>query len=139
MLLVGLVLLEAIPFLSLGVNPGSTTAQRLLQSGGVWGAMLLGFLFGLTLCQPTAALFFGSVLPLSLQAGGAGIWWGVSLFGVGTALPVVAVALLLVLGTGKVSAALRLMPRIQRIVQSITGWGFLLLGAYWLWSRVLLA
>lgn len=139
MMLAGLVILDTIPFPTLGAKPGSSTARSLLHSGGTWGALLLGFLFALALCPPTAALFFGSVLPLSLQAGGAGIWWGITLFGVGTALPVIAIALLLILSTEKAAAVLKHLPRIQQTINTITGWGFLLLGGYWLCSRILLA
>lgn len=133
----GPVLPDTISFPTLGTKPGNSTAQRLLRSGGIWGALLPGFLFALALCPPTAALFFGSVLPLSREAGGVG--WGISLFGVGTALPVVTIALLLILSSEKADAILKRLPRIQHALNTITGWGFLLLGGYWLWSRVLLA
>lgn len=109
-----------------------------MAKGGIWGAFALGFLFALALCPPSAALFFGTAVPLSIQAGSTGSLLGISLFGIGTALPVVAFALLLTFSAEKAAAAVRHMPKIQQIMNLVTGWFFLLLGGYWLFSRILL-
>lgn len=138
MMVAGLVILGFIPFFSLGKKPGEATAQSLMARGGVWGAFALGFLFALALCPPSAALFFGTAVPLSIQAGSTGSILGISLFGIGTALPVVAFALLLTFSAEKTTAAMRHMPKIQQIMKLVTGWSFLLLGGYWLFSRILL-
>lgn len=138
MMMAGLVILGFIPFFFLGKKPGEATAQSLMAKGGVWGAFALGFLFALALCPPSAALFFGTAVPLSLQAGSSGSLLGISLFGIGTALPVVTFALLLAFSAEKTAAAVRRLPEIQRIMKLVTGWFFLLLGGYWLFSRILL-
>ena len=138
MMVAGLILLGFIPFFSLGKKPGEATAQSLMAKGGIWGAFALGFLFALALCPPSAALFFGTAVPLSIQAGSTGSLLGISLFGIGTALPVVAFALLLTFSAEKAAAAVRHMPKIQQIMKLVTGWFFLLLGVYWLFSRILL-
>ena len=138
MMVAGLILLGFIPFFSLGKKPGEATAQSLMAKGGIWGAFALGFLFALALCPPSAALFFGTAVPLSIQAGSTGSLLGISLFGIGTALPVAAFALLLTFSAEKAAAAVRHMPKIQQIMKLVTGWFFLLLGGYWLFSRILL-
>ncbi len=138
MMMAGGVILGFIPFFSLGKKPGEATAQSLMTKGGVWGAFALGFLFALVLCPPSAALFFGTVVPLSIQAGSAGPLLGISLFGIGTALPVVVFALLLTYSAEKAAATVRHLPEIQQIMKLVTGWFFLLLGGYWLFSRILL-
>lgn len=137
MVIMGLVILGFIPFFSMGKKPGDETARRLIDSSGVWGSFILGFLFALALCPPSAALFFGAAIPLSMQAGSEGAWLGVSLFGVGSALPVVLFALLLVFSAEKAAWTMRHMPRIQQVMKWVTGWFFLLLGAYWICSKVL--
>lgn len=138
MMVAGLVILGYMPFFSLGEKPGDSTAQSLMSKGGVWGAFALGFLFALALCPPSAALFFGTAVPLSMQAGSSGSLLGISLFGIGTALPVVAFALLLTFSAEKPAAAVHYMPKVQQIMKLATGWFFLLLGGYWLFSRILL-
>lgn len=138
MMVTGLVILGFVPFFSLGKKPGESTAQCLMAKGGVGGAFALGFLFALALCPFSAALFFGTVVPLSMQVGSGGSWLGISLFGIGTALPVVAFALLLTFSAEKASSVVRRMPEIQQIMKLVTGWFFLLLGGYWLFKQILL-
>lgn len=138
MMVAGLVILGFVPFFTLGKKPGDGTARHLVERGGLAGAFALGFLFALALCPPSAALFFGTALPLSMQAGSEGAWLGVSLFGLGTALPVVLFALLLVFSAERAAGFIRHMPRIQSVMKVVTGWFFLLLGGYWLFSKILL-
>lgn len=138
MMVAGLVILGYTPFFTLGKKPGEHTARKLIEGGGIWGAFALGFLLALALCPPSAALFFGTAIPLSLKAGSGGSWLGISLFGIGTALPVVIFSLLLTFSVNKAASALRHVTEIQRFVKTATGWLFLLLGGYRLFSRVLL-
>lgn len=138
MMIAGLVILGVVPFFSLGKKPGVGTARLLVERGGIAGAFALGFLFALALCPPSAALFFGTAIPLSMQAGSEGAWLGVSLFGVGTAIPVVLFALLLVFSAERAAVFMRHMPHIQSVMKVVTGWFFLLLGGYWLFSKILL-
>lgn len=137
MVIMGLVILGFIPFFSMGKKPGDETARKLIDRSGVWGSFILGFLFALALCPPSAALFFGAAIPLSMQAGSEGAWLGVFLFGLGSALPVVIFALLLVFSAEKAAWTMRHMPRLQQVMKWVTGWFFLLLGAYWICSKVL--
>lgn len=137
MVIMGLVILGFIPFFSMGKKPGDETTRKLIDRSGVWGSFILGFLFALALCPPSAALFFGAAIPLSMQSGSESAWLGVSLFGLGSALPVVIFALLLVFSAEKAAWTMRHMPCIQQVMKWVTGWFFLLLGAYWICSKVL--
>lgn len=63
-----------------------------MERAGVWGAGLLGVVFALTFCPVSAALFFGSLLPLAVKERS-----GVVLplvYRVGTAVPVLGFAIL---------------------------------------------
>lgn len=73
-----------------------------------------------------------------MQAGSSGSLLGISLFGIGTAPPVVAFALLLTFSAEKAAAAVLHMLKIQQIMKFVTGWFFLLLGGYWLFRQILL-
>ena len=42
--------------------------QKRLDALGLWGVLPLGMLFALTFCPVSAALFFGSLIPLSVKA-----------------------------------------------------------------------
>ena len=65
--------------------------SRLKAFGGL-GALLLGLLFSLSFCPISAGLFFGSLIPLTMQQGAP-----VSLplaYGIGTGLPVLSTTLM---------------------------------------------
>lgn len=136
--LMGLIVLGYIPFFSLGKKPGDQTARKLIGNMGVWGALILGFLFALAICPPSAAILFGGAIPLSLQSGSESVWLGISLFGLGTSIPVVFFALLLVLSVEKAHWALKRLPKIQTIMKYGTGWFFVALGLYWIFVKILL-
>ena len=69
---VGLFLLDVLK-LNISKFSISTERQNALAEAGAKGAFALGFLFALSFCPISAALFFGSLIPLSLQNPGGAI------------------------------------------------------------------
>ena len=79
--------------LSLSWSMGGTSqarAERLVRLG-LLGELVLGFVFALSFCPVSAALFFGSLLPQALSAPSSAP--PVLAYGVGTAVPVAVFAL----------------------------------------------
>lgn len=136
-MLVGLVILDYIPLPSFGKTPGADTAKNIMRRFGGAGALILGFLFAVALCPSAAALFFGTAIPLSLEAGASHAWIGISMFGLGTALPVILFSLLFLFSMEKAAKIMRNMPKIQQILKLVTGWFFIGLGGYWLFTNIL--
>ena len=66
LILVGLILLKVISF-NLGSGGFSENLQKRAERMGVWGGAFLGILFALSFCPTSAALFFGTLLPLAVQ------------------------------------------------------------------------
>ena len=66
LIVVGLVLLDVVRVPSFGVTIGEKFQAR-AQRSGMWGAGALGMLFALSFCPTSAALFFGSLIPLSIK------------------------------------------------------------------------
>ncbi|MCC6405635.1 MAG: sulfite exporter TauE/SafE family protein, partial [Planctomycetes bacterium] len=84
--------------------------------------------FALAFCPVSAALFFGSLLPLAVQA--ESVWLLPTLFGVGSAAPVFAFAIATALGR---DVAARLFVRIKdadRWILPASGWLLLGVGVY---------
>lgn len=124
---VALVLLGWIPLrLDFGpARPGSTEG---LADRGLPGAFLLGALFAVTFCPISAALFFGSLMPLALASNATLLL--IVAYGFATALPVAVLALLVVLGVGSAARVMNDVQRWQRRVQVVTAWVILAVGAY---------
>lgn len=135
LIIVGLFLTELIKF-------GTGGSGRLIQSlsvkaekGGVWGAALLGFIFALSFCPVSAALFFGSLLPLSLTYQSNILL--PSLYGFGTALPVIAFAFVLSFGAQYIGKFFNQITKIEWWAQRITGAVFILIGLYLTWENII--
>jgi cytochrome c biogenesis protein CcdA len=128
LILVGLVLLGAITFSLPGGGIGDKL-QKKVESMGVWGAGLLGLLFALSFCPTSAALFFGSLLPLALHQQSGVMLPGV--YGIATGLPVLLFAVLIALGANKVGRAFNRIQAFERWARRVTGALFILIGIYY--------
>lgn len=127
LIIVGLVLIGWLPFsLSFGVG-AERFAQRIVERGPA-GEFLLGALFALTFCPVSAALFFGTLVPLALASPGA--LGAFVIYGLGTALPVGLVAMLFVLGVRSAAGIIGGIQRWQGHLQSATASIIIAVGVY---------
>lgn len=129
LLLAGVFLLEWVTLPSFG-GVDQARAQALAERGGFAGASALGFLFALAFCPVSAALFFGSLVPLALKTGSPILL--PSVYGIGTALPVIGFAILIAWGAGSLGRAFTAMTKVERFMRLATGIVFLGVGGYYL-------
>ncbi len=128
LIVAGLLLMELfnIPLPSFGFS-GQT--QEKFNRFGLWGAGLLGLLFALSFCPVSAALYFGSLLPLAVDHQSPYLL--PTAYGIGTALPVVAFAILMALGARFVGALFKSLTRYERWARRVTGAVFVGVGVYY--------
>jgi cytochrome c-type biogenesis protein len=130
LILTGLFLLGVIRF-NLAASISGEAAVKQAEKGGIFSAGLLGILFSLSLCPTSAALFFGSLIPLSIKFSSKVIF--PSLYGIGSGLPVVAVAFVLAFGMKSTGAFFNRLTIFELWARRITGGIFCLIGAYLAW------
>jgi cytochrome c-type biogenesis protein len=128
LILAGMFLLELIRFTTSGSRVSERMHRRVDRSG-MWGAVLLGFVFALSFCPISAALFFGSLIPLSIKHSSAVIL--PSVYGIGTGLPVMVFAVLIAMGARFVGSLFTKLTRIEFWARRITGVIFILAGIYY--------
>ncbi len=128
LILVGMVLLELLRFNLAGGGVGERMRER-AGKGGVWGAGLLGFLFALSFCPVSAALFFGSLIPLSVKDGSRVLY--PLMYGAGTGLPVIVIAMMIAFGAKSIGALFRKLTRVELWARRITGAIFIAVGVYY--------
>ena len=128
LILVGMVLLDLLTIPLAGRGPGER-ARTWAESGGFWGAAALGVVFALSFCPISAALFFGSLLPLAIRSESAVL--APVIYGVGTGLPVLVFALALGLGAGSVAGIFRRISEVERWPRLATGIIFVGVGLYY--------
>jgi len=127
LIIVGMFLLGLIE-LSMGGGGMGEGLQKRVDAMGIWGALLLGIVFALTFCPTSAALFFGSLVPLSLKVNSSVTLPAV--YGVGTALPVIVFAVLLATSAQSVGKAYNVLAKIEWWARMLTGVIFILVGIY---------
>ena len=133
LIVVDMFLLDLLGLPWLGTTGTSRLRERLGRSG-IWGAGPLGMLFALSFCPTSAALFFGSLIPLSIKRGS--VVTLPSLYGVGTALPVFLFAVLVAAGAKSVATAFQRLTRLELWARSATGLIFILVGIYFSWIYI---
>lgn len=127
LLLTGLFILELFPLRFPDFSFNMHMLRKLGESG-FFGAVLLGVLFALSFCPVSAALFFGSVIPLSLKFESR---FALPFFyGVGTAAPVIVSALIIAYSSRLAGIFFNRLAVAERWLRRITGVMFVVVGVY---------
>jgi cytochrome c biogenesis protein CcdA len=128
LILTGLILLELITIRLPGMSLSQKQHNKLAESGA-GGAFLLGFIFALAFCPISAALYFGSLIPLAINSKS-----GIVLpfiYGIGTGLPVLVFAVAIALGATSLSRWFHRITRLEYYTRKITGAIFIMVGLYY--------
>jgi cytochrome c-type biogenesis protein len=128
LIITGLLLLEIITIRLPGISLSEKHHNKLVESGAA-GAFTLGFIFALAFCPISAALFFGSLIPLALNSK-AGILLPF-IYGIGTGLPVLLSAVAVALGVASLSRWFHRITKLEYYARRITGGIFILAGLYY--------
>ena len=128
LILTGLFLLDVLKIKMPGLSISEKHQGRLADSG-ILGSFLLGFIFALSFCPVSAGLFFGSLIPLTLNNS-----FGASLpfiYGIGTGLPVLVFASAIALGITSLSRWFNWLAKSEIHIRRITGIIFIIIGLYY--------
>ncbi len=128
----GLVLLGIIKLKAPAGFSLSQEHQDKLAGAGIPGAFLLGTVFALAFCPLSAALFFGSLIPLAISSKNGAVLPLV--YGVGTGLPVLIFAFAIALGVASLGLWFKRLTRMEYYMRMITGIVFILAGSYHIYA-----
>jgi len=127
LVLVGMLLLELLTF-ETNLGPDGQLLQQRAEGGGPGWAFVLGFAFALSFCPPSAALFFGSVAPLSIKY--SSLVAVPVCYGVGTGLPVLIFALAIARSAKAMATTFERVRAFEWWARRVTGTVFVLAGIY---------
>ncbi len=133
LIIVGLFLLDVISFSFRGSGLGSSLQEK-VERFGIWGAGLLGLLFALSFCPVSAALFFGSLIPLAVEHNSSFLM--PTVYGIGTALPVIVFAFVIAISTRLVGVIFNKLKAIEKWARRITGGVFIVVGIYYILTYI---
>lgn len=120
-------LLELLDF-QFGSGKVKQWVQSRAEGGGLWIAALLGIIFAMSFCPTTAALFFGSLIPLAVTHESSVFL--PFMYSLGVALPVLLFALLIALAANRVGKVFARIGSAERWARYGTGGIFLAIGVY---------
>jgi len=127
LVLVGMVVLGLVELPAMS-GVGMNRLQVHVEKWGLAGSGLLGLLFALSFCPVSAALFFGSLIPLAIAHESSVLLPAV--YGVGTGIPVVVFAVMLVFGKKSLGKFFGKVTGAEKWLRTITGVSVLLVGIY---------
>jgi cytochrome c biogenesis protein CcdA len=133
LIIVGFFLLEVFRFGFSGLSTSDKLTGR-FQNLGIMGSFSLGVLFALSFCPVSAALFFGSLIPLSLKNSSSIIL--PSIYGIGTGLPVLAFALLIAIGVKNIGNVFKKVTLFEYWTRRVIGIVFILVGIYYVLTHI---
>jgi threonine/homoserine/homoserine lactone efflux protein len=110
----------------------STKITAALEKQKIIGSFLLGNLLALTFCPVSAALFWGSLIPLAVEAKSS-IGYPI-LFGIGTSIPVLIFAVLLAAGSPLLDLLLKRIVHTEKLLNRLTGLVFIGIGLLYIYQ-----
>lgn len=133
LILVGMMLLGMLDVTG-SLSLGGQGLQDRIGKGGAFWALPLGVLFALSFCPVSASLFFGGLIGLSSQHSSPFLL--PTLFGIGTALPVLVFAFIITFASQYVAKAFNALTKFERWFRVTTGVMFILAGLYYTLTHV---
>lgn len=130
----GLVMLDLLRLNIKGIDSGSGSVQKIREKGPYAGSLLLGVVLGFSFCPVSAALFFGSLIPLAVANQSPAVFPLV--YGAGTAAPVVAAAVALGFGVDITGRFFQAGRAVGGFVKKATGLVFVAVGIYYIYEFI---
>jgi len=127
LIVAGILLADILPF-SFSVSAVNSSVQEKADKWGIWGSGLLGIVFALTFCPLSAALFFGSLIPLAIERKSAIAMPLV--YGLGTALPVVFFAFAITFSARSIGKLFDRLTQMEKWARKTTAVVFIAAGFY---------
>lgn len=128
LILAGMFLLELISYTTKNSGIAGKMQEKIDSIGG-WGAPLLGILFALSFCPVSAALFFGSLLPLAIKTNSPFILPAV--YGLTTGIPVLIFSVVIAVSIKNLAKIYNKIQLFEKYARSFTGVVFILVGIYY--------
>jgi len=108
--------------------------QKRIEQSGIWGALLMGIIFALSFCPVSAALFFGSLFSLAIKHQSMVIL--PSVYGMGTAIPVLAFAFIIAFSANTIGRVFNALAVFEKWARNATGIIFILAGLYLVFIKI---
>ncbi|MDP2176723.1 MAG: aromatic aminobenezylarsenical efflux permease ArsG family transporter [Bacteroidota bacterium] len=129
LVLLGLIMLNVIK-LNFITGSGSFTDKLSdkFKDKGLFGSFLMGALFAMAFCPYSGALFFGMLMPMTIQSG---LHLPIA-YSLGTGLPVILFAFVIAFSIKKLGMYFNAITKVEKVMRIVAGVVFILTGLYYI-------
>lgn len=128
LIILGLIMLDVIKFNFIKGGNLTDKLSEKFKTKGLLGSFLLGALFALAFCPYSGALYFGMLMPMTIQS-------GLSLpiaFSIGTGLPVILFAFVIAFSIQKLGLYFNTITKFEKWMRILAGVVFIITGLYYI-------
>lgn len=130
LIFVGLIMLDFIKFNFIKSGNITNKLSEKFKDKGLLGSFLLGALFALAFCPYSGALYFGMLMPMTMNAD-SGLALPV-VFSIGTGLPVILFSFVIAFSVQKLGLYFNTITKIEKVMRIVAGVVFILTGLYYI-------
>lgn len=130
LIFVGLVMLNIIKFNFIKGGNFTDKLSEKFKTKGLLGSFLLGALFALAFCPYSGALYFGMLIPMTLNSD-ASLLLPI-FFSLGTGIPVIIFSFIIAFSLAKLGIYFKAITKVEKVMRIITGLTFIITGLYYI-------
>jgi cytochrome c-type biogenesis protein len=131
LIIIGIIMLDLIKIKFPGFNKVTERVEKKSKSGSGWSALLLGIVFALAFCPYSGVLYFGMLIPMSINSPD-GLFLPV-VFAVATGLPVIIIAYLLAFSVSSIGGFYNEIKVFEKWFRRVVAVAFIIVGIYYVY------
>jgi len=131
LIIIGIIMLDLIKIKIQGISKVSEHLEKKSKSGSGWSALLLGIVFALAFCPYSGVLYFGMLIPMSVNSPD-GLFLPF-VFAIATGLPVIIIAYLLAFSVSSIGGFYHKIKVFEKWFRRVVAVAFILVGFYYMY------
>lgn len=131
LIVIGIIMLDMVKIKFPGFNRISENIEKKRKSGSGWNALLLGIVFALAFCPYSGVLYFGMLIPMSVNSPD-GLFLPF-IFAIATGLPVVIISYLLAFSVSSIGGFYNKIKVFEKWFRRVVAVVFIIAGFYYVY------
>jgi cytochrome c-type biogenesis protein len=131
LIIIGVIMLDLIKIKIPGIGRMSEHIEKKSKSGSGWRALLLGIIFALAFCPYSGVLYFGMLIPMSINSPD-GLFLPF-IFAIATGLPVIIIAYILAFSVSSIGGFYHKIKIFEKWFRRIVAVAFIIVGLYYVY------
>jgi len=130
-IIIGIIMLDLIKIKIPGISGISESMEKRSKSGSGWSALLLGIIFALAFCPYSGVLYFGMLIPMSINSPD-GLFLPF-IFAIATGLPVIIIAYILAFSVSSIGGFYHKIKIFEKWFRRVVAVSFIIVGIYYVY------